>query len=185
MANSIIQGSLSALANQSGASLAETFIHCDVIILVDVSGSMGDEDSRNGKSRYEVAMEELKSLQQNLPGKIAVIGFSNAPKFEPSGIATFSGGGTNLTAALKFAKIADVPEMKFVLISDGQPDNETAALEVAKTYTNHIDVVYVGPESRPSGREFLQRLAAATGGKAVTADRCLELGNEIKFLLNS
>jgi Mg-chelatase subunit ChlD len=185
MSSSIIPGSLSAIAQQNNTSIAETFINCDVIIIVDTSGSMASRDSRGGLSRYDVACEELAELQRKLPGKIAVISFSDSVAFCPAGIATFMGGNTDLAAALRFVKIADVPDMHFILISDGQPDSEDAALGVARTFKNHIDVIYVGPENYPMGRDFLARLAHATGGKAVTADRAMELQAGVLSLIGS
>lgn len=185
MNNQIIAGSINAIAQQSGKSIAETFVNADVIVIVDTSGSMSDHDSRGGRSRYEVACEELAQLQRNLPGKIAVLSFSDEVAFCPAGIPQFFQAGTQLDKALKFAKIADVPKMRFILISDGQPDDEQSALTVAKTYKNHIDVIYVGPETHPTGREFLQRLAATTGGKTVTADAAKQLADKVTHLLLS
>jgi hypothetical protein len=185
MSNAIIPGSMSAIAQQSGASLAETFLSVDVIIIVDTSGSMDQKDSRGGRSRYQVACDELGKLQASLPGKIAVISFSSDVQFCPAGVATYFGGGTNLAKALEFIKIADVPGMQFILISDGQPDDEQAALRIARIFDNKISVIYVGPEDQPSGRDFLQRLAAATGGKAITADRAKELAASVQYLLKS
>ena len=87
------------------------------------------------------------------------------------------------TSALSFVKIADLPGMKFILISDGEPDDEGETLRIAKTFTNKIDVIFVGPESLPFGRDFLNRLAASTGGKSVTADRAKELAASVTQLL--
>src|SRR5688500_19462779 len=39
--------------------------------------------------------------------------------------------------------------------------------KIAKQYHNKIDVIYVGPEARPDGREFLKQLAKASGGQIV------------------
>jgi hypothetical protein len=181
--NSIIPGSLGAIAKQSGKTIAETFVNADVIVLVDVSGSMGDHDSRGGRSRYDVACEELQQLQQNLPGKIAVVGFSDYPEFCPSGIPFMQNGGTSMDKALSFVKIADVPGMRFILISDGEPSNESETLRIAATFQNKIDVIFVGPEERPYGRNFLHKLAAATGGQAITVDRAKELNAGIMGLL--
>lgn len=183
MDNQIISGSLRSIAQQNNQSIAETFLSCDVVIIVDTSGSMGANDSRAGKSRYNVACEELRDLQNNLPGKIAVIAFSDDVQFCPSGIPEFFQGGTNLTKALKFVKVADVPDMRFILISDGQPDDEQSALDEAKKFKNRIDVIYVGPEDRPSGRQFLERLSKATGGVSVTADKAQELAASVTRLL--
>lgn len=63
----IIQGSMSAIAQQSGKSIAETFINANAIIIVDTSGSMDQSDARNDKTRYQVACDELANLQKSLP----------------------------------------------------------------------------------------------------------------------
>jgi Mg-chelatase subunit ChlD len=153
------------------------------VVIVDTSGSMDSHDSRGGKTRYQVACDELAELQRHLPGKIAVISFSSDVQFCPSGCPLYMGGGTDLAKALQFTKIADLPGMKFIVISDGQPDEERLALQVAATYQNKIDVIYVGPETSPSGRNFLQRLAEASGGQIITADRAQNLLQAVEQLL--
>lgn len=179
----IVPGSIGALANSSSKSIAETFVSADVIVIVDVSGSMSTRDSRGNRSRYEVACEELVGLQKHLPGKIAVMGFSDHTIFHPGGMPAMQGGGTNMAGALQFVKIADVPGMRFVLISDGEPDDAQQTLAVAKTFANKIDTIYVGAEDRPTGREFLRQLAQVSGGQFVTADRAKELAAGIQYLL--
>lgn len=182
MNTSIVPGSISAIAKQENKSIAETFVNADLIVIVDTSGSMSTHDSRGGKSRYDVACEELAALQSSHPGKIAVLAFSSDVIFCPSGIPLYFGGGTNMAKALQFAKIADVPGMQFVLISDGEPDNEAETLQVASTYKNKISTIYVGPEENPTGRNFLQRLASATGGQTITIDRAKQLKAGIEKL---
>ncbi|GIV66675.1 MAG: hypothetical protein KatS3mg047_1068 [Bellilinea sp.] len=182
MNTAIVPGSLSAIARQENKSIAETFVNADLVVIVDTSGSMSTHDSRGGKSRYKVACDELANLQANHPGKIAVLAFSGSTIFCPSGVPTYLGGETDMAGALQFAKIADVPGMQFILISDGEPDDETKALQIAKTYRNKISTIYVGPEDQPAGREFLRRLAAATGGQTVIADRAKELKAGIERL---
>lgn len=181
----LVPGSLGAIATQNKKSIAESFINADVICLIDVSGSMNTNDSRNNLSRYEVACQELTYLQKNLPGKIAVIGFSDNTEFYPGGIPRLQGGGTDMAKALQFIKVADLPGIKFILISDGEPNNFEATLQIATTFKNHIDVIYVGNESNPRGRDFLQKLAAATRGKSITADRAAELAAGVMKLLSS
>jgi hypothetical protein len=179
----IVTGSISALAQRDNISLAESFLSVDVVILADVSGSMEQHDSRGGKTRYEVMTEELSNLQKSLPGKIGVVSFDHEPRFCPGGVALFTGGGTDLRKALEFVKVADVLDMKFILISDGSPDDPAAALRVAKTFKNKIDVIFVGNEQDGSCRAFMDKLAAATGCHAVTADRAKELGASVQLLL--
>lgn len=181
----IVPGSLSDVAMSSNHSLAETFLSCDTVVLVDCSGSMYAEDSRGGKRRYDVACEELAKLQARNSGKIGVIAFSDDAIFVPGGVPPMLGSGTALHKALRFARVADVPGIRFVVISDGQPDSPEEALQEASKYKARIDTVYVGPESERSGALFLARLAAAHGGSQVTADRAKELASTIQQLMLS
>ena len=103
--------------------------------------------------------------------------------FCPNGQPFNLQGGTDLAGALGFAKVADVPDMRFVVISDGQPDSEREALKVAATYLNRIDTIFVGPEGDDRGRAFLTKLANAKGGQAVTADRVAQLSSKVQYLL--
>jgi hypothetical protein len=178
----LVPGSLSAIAQQNNASIAETFINADVVIIVDTSGSMAAEDARGGKSRYDVACEELKNLQASLPGKLALLSFSDDVIFCPSGIPFNYEGGTHLDKALKFAKIADVTGMRFIVISDGEPHDEDAALKVARTFKAKIDTIYVGPEGG-DGQAFLRKLAKASGGQGVTAAKVAQLADNVQKLL--
>lgn len=178
----LVKGSLGAIAQQNNQSIAETFVNADVVILVDTSGSMCACDSRGNRSRYEVACEELKNLQASLPGKLALISFSDDCLFCPNGIPFNYEGGTKLAQALKFAKVADVTGIRFIVISDGQPDSEEEALKVARTFKAKIDTIYVGPEGG-DGQAFLKRLAKASGGQGVTADRVKELSANVQRLL--
>lgn len=186
MTQAIVPGSLSAVAKREGQSLAESFLSADAVILVDTSGSMCTCDSRGYRSRYDVALEELAQLQAHMSGKLAVIAFSDSPVFAPGGQPPLLGAGTDLAGALRFAKVADVPGIRFVVISDGQPDDGHAALAVAATYTNRIDTIFVGPENDfAGGRAFLQRLAAASGGQHIAADRVQALAHKTEQLLLS
>lgn len=180
-----IRGSLAAVAAEAHTSLAETFIGAECVVLVDTSGSMSASDSAAGRTRYDQACLELESLQAAVPGKIAVISFSDKSLFCPSGKPYFLQGGTDLAGALQFGRVADVPGIRFIVISDGEPDDRDAALQMARRYTNRIDVIYVGPESRPHGRKFLEQLANASGGRMVTADRGAGLALEAKRLLTA
>lgn len=184
MNTQIVQGSLSQIAQQNKTSIAETFLNANVIILVDVSGSMSQNDARGGRSRYDVACDELKNLQASLPGKLALLSFSDDVKFCPSGIPFDEGNMTNLAKALKFAKVADVKDMRFIVISDGEPDDEQAALAVAKTYKNRIDTIFVGSEGG-SGQVFLKKLASASNGQGVTSAQVKELAPVITKLLTA
>lgn len=180
--NNIIKGSVADIARQNNQSIATTFLSVDCIVLVDTSGSMGARDSSNNNSRYEQACIELESLQANLPGKIGVISFSDRVMFCPDGRPINFGMSTDLAAALKFAKVADGDGMRFIVISDGSPNDPNAALKEAHTYTCRIDTIYVGPEGG-YGMDFLQRLAAASGGSHIQANQVKELAASVQRLL--
>ncbi len=183
MNTSIVSGSIADIARQNNTSIAESFLNADVIILVDVSGSMDTCDAKGAQRRYDVACQELARLQSTLPGKIAVIGFSGSAQFAPSGVPEFQKGNTNLFDALQFVKLAD-GLVKFIVISDGQPDDEKRCLDIARTFQSKIDVVYIGPEDDfMGGRKFLEKLAAASGGRFATADRAHELADRVQTLL--
>lgn len=166
--SAIIKGSIGQIAKDSGKTIAETFINADAVVLVDTSGSMSTQDAPGGVSRYEAACKELAGLQTSLPGKVAVLSFSDTVQFCPTGTPTDLRGGTDLAGALRFAKMADVPGMRFVVISDGEPESRDLALTVARTYTNKIDTIYIGSELQRAGRDFLESLARASGGVHVT-----------------
>lgn len=182
MMNALIPGSLSAIAKRSGQSLAESFLNVDVLIIVDCSGSMSRHDAPGGRERYEVACEELRRLQADMPGKIGIVAFSNDVQFCPSGHPVASFANTDMAKALRFTKPADDTGIKFILISDGNPDSEYETLAVARTFRTHIDTIYIGPEG-DTGQDFLRRLAQATGGRIVKSDKIAMLEKSVKFLL--
>lgn len=178
----IVTGSIADVAQRNGQSLAQTFVNAECVCIVDTSASMDSPDSRGGRTRYEVACEELAALQTSMPGKIAVLSFSSMTMFCPNGKPFNQGGGTNLAEALKFAKVADVPGIRFIVISDGEPDSAERALKEARKYTNRIDTIFVGPEGG-SGRKFLEQLAAASGGTHIKAHQAVALAASAKALL--
>jgi Mg-chelatase subunit ChlD len=163
----IVKGSISDVAQAQSKSIAQSFIGVKILAIVDVSSSMEKRDGREGETRYEVAVDELAKLQDRNPGDVAVIAFSDDVEFCPGGIPVFLRGTTNLAGALRFAKIADAPGIRFVIISDGQPNNRVAALNVASTIKARIDTIYV---SAPGGRgsDFLKELSSRAGGKNAT-----------------
>ncbi len=181
--SAIVTGSLTDIARSTGVSLAEVFLGADVVVLVDTSGSMDSADTPQGKSRYSVACDELSSLQNKLPGKVAVVSFSSDVMFCPNGQPHNFQGGTDLAKALEFCKVADVKGIRFIVISDGQPDDQTAALQIARTYKNRIDIIYVGSEVSSRGRDFMNELARSSGGIAVTSDSVKGLSQKTQLLL--
>lgn len=163
--NAIIPGSLSAISQATGGSLAESFMQCDMIILADMSGSMGANDAPGGKSRFDAAEAEIIRLQKDNPGKIGLIVFSSTVEFCPAGIPRRLGGSTDLKRGLEFIRPVDDTGVQIVLVSDGVPNDPEGALKVARQFKTPISACYIGPEDdREGGRAFLKKLAQATGG---------------------
>lgn len=95
-------------------------------------------------------------------------------------------GGTALHLALDLA--GTVRPLRTLVISDGQPDSEAAALTAAGAITGSIDVIYCGPDSDTAARAFLTRLARTGGGRYVHSDLVrspVALGPAIRLMLGS
>lgn len=186
MTKEITKGSIADIMQNSNVSLAESFLSCDCVVLFDVSGSMNSLDG-HPKSRFERGLDELRDIQASMPGKFAIIQFADRVDFMPGGVPSMgiSGSGTDLTAALKYAKVADeIPDMRFVIISDGEPRNEITAKQTAAQYQNRIDTIFIGNENdRWNGQDFLSELAQMSGGKAVTT-AAENIGKEVTLLLS-
>jgi len=145
---------------------------------------MKSKDARMDQSRYEVALEELTYLQKTLPGKVAIVAFSDNPVFVPGGCPPMLGKGTDVAGTLRFVQPAD-GTVRFILISDGEPDDEWEALKVAAEFTSRIDCIYVGPEGDRRGAGFLERLAKQGRGKYVKAGLADQLCDSVIHLLSA
>jgi hypothetical protein len=155
-----------------------------VIVLLDTSLSMMSKDaffSGTPCSRYRAACKQLEQLQEQMPGEVAVIAFSDQPHFCPEGVPTKPGGTTDLGAALAMAREADNGLMRFVVISDGDPNSKDHALAEARQFSVGIDTIAIGHER--GGRTFLRRLANSTGGTYHEDAGTLALAQTIAGLL--
>lgn len=184
MTTAIVKGSLSSVARQNNQSIAQTFLACETLVLMDVSSSMCTTDATGGKSRYAAGCNELARLQATNPGRVGIIAWSSEVRFCPSGVPDDLGGTTDLANALQFVRPADGLGIQIVIISDGEPDDEARAISVARQFTSRIHTVFVGPEGSP-GADFLRRLADASGGQFArqSTDTLDQLGESIKRLL--
>lgn len=167
MSNLAIRGSLTDLAEHQNVHLANVFMDVQHVIIVDCSGSMAARDARDGeKTRFEAACMELRKLQGQYQGKIAVFGFADDVAFFPSGLPEMSvGAGTDLVNALKYIQDLDGTDVTFDLISDGEPDDIAGSLDVARQFKSVINTIYIGPQNIPA-IEFMRQLALVSGGKA-------------------
>lgn len=165
--NQLVRGSLQDISISGRTSLAQAFLGVSALILIDVSYSMNQDDCPGGRKRFTVAQEQLIKLQRDLPGKIGVVAWSSTAYFCPGGLPTEPFGGTNLVNALTFVRPADGCQIKIIIISDGEPDAPDQTLDIARNFKSKLDTIYVGPETG-HGRDFLRRLADASGGQSVS-----------------
>lgn len=180
----IVQGSIGSHMQTNNMSMAEAWLNVDVVVMMDVSGSMAITDAGEEVSRFKIANSELAKVQSLNPGKVAIIEFSDTAKFIPFGELSQPEGSTNVTAALQFARMMDkVGDIKFLLVSDGEPNNPTESIEVARSFTHRIDTIYVGPKGKQAGQDFLRQLSTATGGD-FSERKISELSSGIAGYLN-
>ena len=181
-------GSLSDTIKGRCLSAAEAFLEVDVILVIDVSGSMAAKDAPGGVSRYDAAEKELRKLQEEMPGKIGVVGFSDRAAFCPGGVPERIGRSTDMAEALRLVLPMD-GLASIILISDGCPNSESETLDVASRFEHKIDTVFIGSSKATvwgtSGENFLKSLAAATGGQAAKGKAPGLLKNEVVKLLTA
>lgn len=127
-----------------------------VVLLADISGSMSE--SAGERRKIDLLRDAIAASTQSAPARLFV--FSSGVR-EVQSIPEPE-GSTNLAGALRTVQQVD-PGVTLV-ISDGHPDNDGAALEVARTYRGAIDVLYIGPAGDSAAIEFMRALAKAAGG---------------------
>jgi len=167
-----------SLADQAGGlvanpqKVAAALRDAELMTVIDCSGSMSAEDAgpNEDQQRHEAAQECLDILQEKFPGKIAVGAFNGLSHgLVHTGILPDPAGNTPMYDAMDFFyPKAITTKMKFVLISDGEPDagQGPKCISLARRYQYPIYAIYVGPPSNSlGGQEFLRRLAEASGGK--------------------
>jgi len=169
-----VKGSMKDVAEANGITLAEAIADAEAILLVDISGSMAGEPERK-------AQEHLTKLQSQFPGALVVLAFNHHAKIHPGGNLPNASGGTDLAKALKLLHNADGLELKFILASDGHPDNPSLAMVEAARFTDKIDCIYLSDDQM--GIDFLKRLARATGGDFYLDTKNVMLSDVVAKLL--
>lgn len=190
MKNDLVKGSLSAISHSTGLSLAESFLNVDALIVVDISNSMIANDVLRGGRRvrrWDEAKRQLEMLQTGLPGRIALVAFSDDAFFCPDGNLPEVQSSTDMVAALQFIKIVDNSGVHLILISDGEPNNPSATLKLASQFKSKIDTIHIGAETDHRGRDFLRQLAALTGGVVVQSSAAMlpQLGESVRKLIGA
>lgn len=173
------------------AKRAQRFDHATatVVVAIDGSGSMVDHIGSTGMSKWDQARIALRDVCLGNP-EIILISFSSGARIVPNASQLPAdlmqaavqgyGGGTDLTAALKLAK--GLRPRKTIIISDGMPDNQQTALEVAEQITGAVDTIYCGPDSHPA-IAFLRQLAHDNAGEPLVWDGLREMAPCIRGLL--
>lgn len=170
------EGSVYEVANAQSREVAMVLADVDAIALFDISGSMSGD-------KFVQAGLALDQLQKKFRGKLAIIEFDMNARWRLNGRPSSPNGSTNLTAALELAKPFDGTGIRFIVISDGAPDNRYTAQEVAATFEDPIDSVFIGPDHDISGKLFLEGLSALKGGKSMGQTDVKELEARVTKLL--
>jgi hypothetical protein len=135
------------------------------IIMADVSSSMADK--AGDRRKIQILQEALDWLRP--AASCRIIAFASTPRvIEPGQPLPAPYGGTALHLALRYA--AQSRPQHTIVISDGMPDDERAALAAAAEITGWIDVIYCGPDDDDRAIDFMGRMARAGRGSSVTVD---------------
>jgi Mg-chelatase subunit ChlD len=140
-----------------------------VAILADTSGSMADRAGTRTKT--ELLAEAVAGVWRSLD-QPRLISFNSGAHDVPGPEALPApSGGTALHLALRYlCDPAEERTARLIVISDGQPEDETAALRAADELNCRIDVIYCGPESDSKAVDFMRRLARLGCGECVVVD---------------
>jgi hypothetical protein len=180
-----VKGSLTETQRQRNLSFAEVFVTVEAVVVCDISGSMSTQDvnCEDGfKTRFEETNRQLKKLQSRMPGKLAVVEFSDDAVFCPDGQLTGVKGGTDLLGALQFVSPAAGCGIKFIIVSDGLPDSPEDTLRYAGQLHEQLNCIHIGKDDR--GKTFMDRLAKVSGGQSLESEVQL-LSDNIQKLLTS
>ena len=129
--------------------------------VMDISGSM------TGPRYVRMKAESHQMFQQ--AGAVTCLAFSSGVrKVEAPDQLPEPFGGTDLATALREA--SQYFPGKVVVWTDGEPDDEDAALKEAANLPGVVSCVYFGDDNNREAKEFVRRLAQDNGGQFVWKD---------------
>jgi hypothetical protein len=175
----IVRGSVAAIARERHqGDVARAWMEVEVLVLADVSASMGE--MVDGKPAIAYARAAVEGIQAEHPGRVALVAYNEHATLLPNGVLPEPSGYTRLAPALELARRLTVAGMHIVIVSDGlwQDHNEAKKLAWALRQTRRLSGIYVGND--PQGRRALDAICA--GGQTMTR-RAPELPAAIKGLL--
>jgi Mg-chelatase subunit ChlD len=145
------------------------------LILADVSGSMQGSKIKRLRSELRVLWPEIKARLMSFADRFQ---WHESPDHLPE-----PHGGTDLAGALELA--ATVWPSEVIVISDGLPADEEAAIQAARMIPGTISVLFVGSDDDQRGLAFLRRLAAVGGGQFAHRDlaKNLSIAGEVRGML--
>ncbi|KJH69626.1 vWA domain-containing protein [Aliterella atlantica] len=135
-------------------------------ILLDVSSSM-NELVHGGERKIDV-LRSVFHLRTKAANEIAIAFSSIAAIIPDFAFIPHPNGNTDLEQAIFLA--ATYKPRATLVISDGMPDCETKALNVAKRLTGVINCLFVGNEEDLSAIAFMNKLARLGCGTATVCD---------------
>lgn len=129
------------------------------VVLCDTSSSMAD--SAGARTRIQHVRDALNQVVQ--PDHVLLAFNSSVTCMQSVADLPTPSGGTALELGLSEAA-ARSPAATLV-ISDGEPNNPAAALDVARRMTGRIDVIYCGDERNSEAVAFMRELAHIGAGR--------------------
>lgn len=156
-----------------------------VAILCDRSSSMKARNDQ-GQTRYAQLLKALKEIWTDAAG-LSVYEFDTlcSRVKTPADLKPPAFGSTALDNAIETA--ANDQPAQMLIICDGNPNSEEAALHAARKYGRPISTLFVGNPDDTTAKQFMRKLAKATGGRAdakdLTKQLAAPLSSTIKGLL--
>jgi Mg-chelatase subunit ChlD len=135
------------------------------LMLVDCSGSMSDL-TKTGERKIDALRKVVTELRTTHPVPMAAFG-SRGRHVELVETIPEPSGMTPLDDAINFGREQGANHL--LVITDGQPDSESRALDAAIAFGGVIDVFYIG-DGHDSGSRFSAELAKRTGGSVNLTD---------------
>lgn len=177
--NKLVRMMEKSMSIKSLRDLARSKESGNVVLLIDVSGSMGAY-MRNGKRRIDGLREAVAGIQAKRSTTMIAFGLEMHRRDVETGERSNSGevafvssvpdaqGMTPLAEAIEFAGQHGFGRL--VVISDGSPNPpHSRVTDAAKAFGGQIDVLFVGDPGDP-GSAFLDGLAQLTGGQRFEGD---------------
>lgn len=137
-----------------------------VTILADVSSSM--LEMAGARRRIDILDGALRQIEQEFPDARRVAFAAYPVTLAPGTGLPEPHGGTALHSAIDHA--AKNSPSRLIVICDGEPDDEPAAIRAAMRLRCPIDVIYCGDDRNRRAIDFMRRLAVVSGGSSVVHD---------------